>query len=111
MTRTAICGDAISWRKQSLASAEISANGSRAISAGASLRATATATSTASHSSRVSIAVSARWPRRRSAGDAFEGVGDAAVGFDLGVGLRLGIAAAVRGDFRLGELDARARRA
>src|ERR1700722_7559511 len=54
-----MCGEDTSSRKQSLASAAISANGSRAISVGTSLRATATATSTASHSSLVSIACSA----------------------------------------------------
>ena len=53
LTRTTTCGAAASWRKHSVASAAISANGSRAISSGASLRATATATSTASASSRL----------------------------------------------------------
>ena len=53
LTRTTTCGVVTSCLKQSVASAAISANGSRAISSGASLRATATATSTASVSSRL----------------------------------------------------------
>src|ERR1700692_1270724 len=88
-----MCGEATSSRKQSLASAAISANGSRAISVGTSLGATPTATSTASPSRRGSIA-----------GHAFARVGHAAVGLDLGVGLGVGIALAARGCFRLGNL-------
>src|SRR6476469_7995814 len=59
-TRTTTWGVATRWRKLSVASAAISASGSRAINSGASLAATATATSTASVSSRASIADSAR---------------------------------------------------
>ena len=56
LTRTTTCGAPTRCVKQSVASAAISANGSRRIRAGASLRAAATATSTASVSSRRSIA-------------------------------------------------------
>src|SRR6185437_2037162 len=59
-TRTTTWGVATKWRKLSVASAAISASGSRAINSGASLAATATATSTASVSSLASIADSAR---------------------------------------------------
>src|SRR5258705_5314395 len=56
LTRTATCGLATRCRKQSEASAVISASGSRAIRAGTSFLLTATATSTASVSSRASTA-------------------------------------------------------
>src|SRR5215510_5727062 len=60
LTRTTTCGLATRWRKQSEASAEISASGSRASRAGTSFLATATATSTASVSSRASTAARLR---------------------------------------------------
>src|ERR1700750_425092 len=55
LMRTTMCGVVTRWRKHSVASAEISAKGSRAISAGASLPATATDTCTASVSRRASM--------------------------------------------------------
>src|SRR5262245_1622379 len=60
LTRTTTWGLATRWRKQSDASAEISASGSRASRAGTSFLATATATSTASVSSRASTAARLR---------------------------------------------------
>ena len=99
-----MCGEDTSSRKQSLASAAISANGSRAISVGASLRATATATSTASHSSLRFDRLQCVVGLAEIDGDALERVGHAAVGLDFGFGLGVGIALAARGGFRLGEL-------
>src|SRR5712692_5681353 len=60
LTHTTTCGAATRCRKQSAASAAISAYGSRAMSSDASFLATATATSTASVSSRASTADSPR---------------------------------------------------
>src|SRR5262245_54020829 len=60
LTRTATCGLATRCRKQLEASSEISASGSRAISAGISFLVTAMATSTASVSSRASTAARLR---------------------------------------------------
>src|SRR5712691_8014641 len=60
LTRTATCGLATRCRKQSEASSEISASGSRAIRAGTSFLVTAMATSTASVSSRASTAARLR---------------------------------------------------
>ena len=109
MTRTTTCGAVASCLKQSVASAAISANGSRATSSGASLRATATATSTASASSRLSTAASPRGQPVERVADLLERGRGAALG--LGDALLLGGGEAVAEALALGlgELDARAR--